>query len=218
MFNDLDKIVREDRQELSLHRVEGLFDAVLAIAMTLLVLDISIPQTGNVVDSTTLFSELWKMVDTFLKYFISFFILAGFWVANNAEFKHLKKADKPFLWLNLFSIFFISLIPFSTSLMDTYADIFLAEIVFHFNIFIVEFFIFLRSVYVYKHQNLVDGNISDEKEVYSYYIASIGGLLVPLAAVGLTFLIQGNSSLVYFLLPFSKRFFKKKLRSSSSVI
>src|SRR6056297_2031291 len=147
MFDEFKRDSKEDKQELSLHRIEGLFDAVLAIAMTLLVLDIAIPDTSDVVDSSSLFSELWRMGDTFLKYFISFFILAGFWVANNAEFKHLKRADKTFLWLNLLSIFFISLIPFSTSLMDTYSEILLAEVVFHFNIFVVELFIFWRSFY-----------------------------------------------------------------------
>jgi len=218
MFDEFKRDSKEDKQELSLHRIEGLFDAVLAIAMTLLVLDIAIPDTSDVVDSSSLFSELWRMGDTFLKYFISFFILAGFWVANNAEFKHLKRADKTFLWLNLLSIFFISLIPFSTSLMDTYSEILLAEVVFHFNIFVVELFIFWRSFYIYKHQNLVDFNITDDKQLYRYCIGSLGGLLIPLVAVGLAFFIQGNSSYVYFLLPFSKKLMKRKTKSSSSVI
>ena len=58
MFDEFKRDSKEDKQELSLHRIEGLFDAVLAIAMTLLVLDIAIPDTSDVVDSSSLFSEL----------------------------------------------------------------------------------------------------------------------------------------------------------------
>jgi len=185
----------------SLVRIQNLFDLVLAISMTLLVHDLFIPAGSISADNLSVFEALKSLRLTFLNYFISFFILSGFWIMNNQELKLLKKADLPFLWLNLLNMFLLALLPVSTSLKDFYAYVPLAEIVFHINKLLINLLIFFRWLYVIKNPDLLDLNCSDKETIHSYYQKSKPGFITSLIAIGLSFLIPGMSSIVYFIFP-----------------
>ena len=193
----------------SLDRIQNLFDLVLAISMTLLVHDLFVPAGSISADDLSIFEALKSLRLTFLNYFISFFILSGFWIMNNQELKHLKKADLPFLWLNLFELFLLALLPVSTSIKDFYAYVPLAEIVFHINKLLINLLIFFRWLYVIKNPDLLDLNYSNKETVRSYYQKSKPGFITPLFAIGLSFLIPGMSSIVYFVFPVIKVLYRK---------
>ncbi|WP_257468616.1 TMEM175 family protein [Bifidobacterium pseudolongum] len=85
-------------------------DAVLAIIMTILVLDLDKP------DPLTWsgFGKLWPQ---FLAYAFSFFWLGSMWVHLHIEWSGVKLVDQPVLWTSITLLFFCSLIPYSTSLV-----------------------------------------------------------------------------------------------------
>ena len=95
---------------MSKERVVAFTDAVLAIIMTILVLDLDKP------DPLTWsgFGKLWPQ---FLAYAFSFFWLGSMWVHLHIEWSGVKLVDQPVLWTSITLLFFCSLIPYSTSLV-----------------------------------------------------------------------------------------------------
>lgn len=95
---------------MSKERVAAFTDAVLAIIMTILVLDLDKP------DPLTWsgFGKLWPQ---FLAYAFSFFWLGSMWVHLHIEWSGVRLVDQPVLWTSITLLFFCSLIPYSTSLV-----------------------------------------------------------------------------------------------------
>ncbi|RYM93583.1 TMEM175 family protein [Bifidobacterium animalis] len=95
---------------MSKDRVVAFTDAVLAIIMAILVLDLDKP------DPLTWsgFGKLWPQ---FLAYAFSFFWLGSMWVHLHIEWSGVKLVDQPVLWTSITLLFFCSLIPYSTSLV-----------------------------------------------------------------------------------------------------
>ncbi|MFW6248318.1 MAG: TMEM175 family protein [Bacteroidota bacterium] len=191
--------INQKEMTLSLHRTEALFDGILAIAMTLLVLDIKIPNSESITNSMEFLQTLKDMHLTFIKYFTSFFILASIWIANNRELHFLEKTDHTHMWLNMYCMFFIVLIPFTTSVQDDFSSIPFAIIIFHLNIFFVELFILLRWLYLKGHQSLIKKGFENERLLKKQIHQAIIFVIITLIAVVSTYLIHEYSNLLYLL-------------------
>jgi len=212
----MQKLENRNSRNLSLHRIENLFDLVIAISMTLLVRDLFVPAGGNIASDLTLLEQLKSMRLTFLNYAVSFFILSNFWILNNEQFNHIKKTDRPFLWLSLLGLFSLSLIPVTTSMKDYYAYIPLAEIVFHINKLLINLILFFRWLYMVKHDELIDLEKTKKQIVHRSYRESIPGFVTPIIAIGLSFIIPGTSSIVYFISPLIIWLYTRKKKVSSA--
>ena len=89
-------------------------DAVFAIAITLLVLDIRLPANVGAADFADHFDELLPRIAS---YALSFFVIGAYWVAHNRFYIHVIRYDNRLLWLNLLLLLFVAFIPFPTSLV-----------------------------------------------------------------------------------------------------
>lgn len=94
-------------------RVEAFTDAVIAIVMTLMVLELSIPVTDG---WNALLSQSHKLII----YLISFINLAIYWNNHHHMFQLAKTVNGSVLWLNNWFIFAISLFPFATSWLSEF--------------------------------------------------------------------------------------------------
>jgi uncharacterized membrane protein len=97
-------------------RVEFFSDAVFAIAMTLLVLDLKVPEGAN----GHLVEALRHEWPTYAGFLISFSLIGVIWVNHHALFQDLAGLNRVFLFLNLLLLACIVVIPFPTSLVTTY--------------------------------------------------------------------------------------------------
>lgn len=116
-------------QTSSLGRLFALTDGVYAIVVTLLVLDLKIPKASHMTDAELL-ADLVKQIPNFVAYLISFLGIAIFWMRNHWILKPLSVCDEKAFWLNLLHLFFLSLIPYTTSLVGHYEQDALAVAVF----------------------------------------------------------------------------------------
>jgi uncharacterized membrane protein len=122
-----------------LDRTVALSDAVFAVVMTLLVLGIEVPESGELTGPAV--GE--KLGHQLLVYFVSFWIVAMFWAQHSLVFGRLKRMDRGMLVLNLMFLLPVTLLPFVTQLMGTRQDDWIAVLVFAVtNLFAV--FVFLR--------------------------------------------------------------------------
>lgn len=101
-------------------RLEALTDGVFAIVMTLLVLELSIPVISGTAVDTTLSQRLLEMWPKYLSYVVSFLVLSLWWLFHHGVFANIKRTDGRLMWLNLFFLMFVSLVPFSSSLVAVY--------------------------------------------------------------------------------------------------
>jgi uncharacterized membrane protein len=101
---------------MSTGRVEAFSDGVFAIAITLLVLDVHVPEPG----SGTLGHELLAQWPTYAAYVISFLTIGIIWINHHAAFNRLRRVDHSILMWNLALLLTVGILPFTTSLMATY--------------------------------------------------------------------------------------------------
>lgn len=106
-----------EEKNLQLERLVFFSDAVVAIAITLLALDIKIEhtKTGHIE-----FADIWQQGKTFAAFLLSFFNIASFWKTHHSFFVYIKKIDEKLLWYNIAWLLFIVLVPFTTSMISNY--------------------------------------------------------------------------------------------------
>lgn len=100
-------------------RLLALTDGVVAIAMTLLVLDVELPAglSGRELDDAL--SHVGEQVWTFL---LSAVVIALFWRAHHSALHRAVRIDSALFWLNIAFLIMLSLIPFPTSVLEDYPD------------------------------------------------------------------------------------------------
>ncbi|WP_330329397.1 TMEM175 family protein [Streptomyces sp. NBC_00536] len=99
-------------------RVEAFSDGVFAIVITILVLEIKVPEeTGS-----ALWHGLWAQWPHYAAYVVSFLIIGVMWVNHHTIFIHLRKVDRPLLFLNLLVLMVVSVIPWTTSVLAEHLD------------------------------------------------------------------------------------------------
>jgi TMEM175 potassium channel family protein len=102
-------------------RTVALSDGVFAIAMTLLVLQISVPQLISS-EHSELGKRLLDHRDEFTSYAISFAVISVFWIRHHVFFRGLATIDTQLTVLNLAYLGFVAFIPYPTRLLGLYGD------------------------------------------------------------------------------------------------
>jgi len=101
------------RERVDTGRTEAFSDGVFAIAVTLLVLEISVPEDA--------FDNLWRGIadqwPSYLAYFTSFSTVGGLWLAHHAILRRMRYADSTVIRLNLLLLMAVAFLPFPTSLV-----------------------------------------------------------------------------------------------------
>jgi uncharacterized membrane protein len=100
-------------------RVEAFSDGVLAIVITLLVLEIKVPHVAHRDDSAQ-WAALAELVPKVGAWVVSFVFVLVFWVAHHYLFNSLRKVDRGLLWLNGLFLLFMSFVPFPTAFAGEY--------------------------------------------------------------------------------------------------
>ena len=100
-------------------RVVALSDGVFAIIITILVLDIAVPEN---LSEQSLLQALDDLQPTFVAWVISFLLTGMFWVAHRDLFARVRVVNRDLVWLNLLFLLPVSLIPFAASVLGRYPD------------------------------------------------------------------------------------------------
>ncbi len=110
----------------SRHSLTGVF----AIAMTILVLDLKIPELTNRASTSELARELARQTSMFLSYFLSFVVLGGFWYRHNQQYRHYRAISGSMLVLHLVQLAAAASVPFCAALLGRYGSNPLAMVVY----------------------------------------------------------------------------------------
>ena len=111
----------EIKKEFQLERIALFSDAVFAIGITLLVIELKIPEIHENVSDKALLHSLGHLVPKFVGFLISFMLIALFWNVHHRMFGFVTSYDRKLKVLNLVFLFFVALMPFSTGFYGEYA-------------------------------------------------------------------------------------------------
>jgi uncharacterized membrane protein len=173
------------KKEFQLERIILFSDAVFAIAITLLVLEIKVPHVTD--DSNnTLLRILIGMIPKFIGFFISFFVIGQYWIVHHKLFGFVEDYNGGLLWLNLIFLLSIVLMPFSTALYSENIKSTLSFVIYCGNIFASGFIAFILWRFIgSEKRNLSE--LSQHRDLLSYF--SIRSLVIA-AAFGIGALIS----------------------------
>lgn len=196
-------------------RVEAFSDGVIAVAITLLALDLHVPSTTA---EGSLAHRLGVQWPSYVAYIVSFLTIGIIWINHHAMLRRLVRVDHAILVLNLLLLMTICVLPFSTSLMATYLrephgeNLAAAVWAGSFLLMSVAFIAIQRHVLLVK-QHLLDEHVTPEvrrsvlrRNVVGslpYALATVGAILTPYftlvicALVALFYALPSTTSDVY---------------------
>jgi uncharacterized membrane protein len=104
-----------------LERLTFFSDAVFAIAITLLVIEIRLPEIHF--DERTLAQALVDLIPRYIGFVVSFFVVGRFWIAHHRMFGMLKATEPRLTWANLVLLMAIAFMPFTTAVISESAQL-----------------------------------------------------------------------------------------------
>ncbi len=180
------------------NRMESLTDGIFAFAMTLLVVDMILPRDAVITQTAS--AALFSLIPAFYHYIIAFFILAAFWMGHHDQFSKVHHIDRNFLFLNAIGLFFVTLVPFSTSFIGDYSQDTVATCVFEFNLLILGLILVFQWYYSSHNHRLISPELSPFEIRHRMY----RGLIIPaisLAAIITAVMGFDSSTMLYMASP-----------------
>ncbi len=101
-------------------RLEAFSDGVFAIALTLLIIDVRLPDTATVTDSAALWQALWHLIPSLLAFLLSFGVIFITWVNHHGALRLVRGSSPSFIYANGFLLLTVVLIPFPTGLLGAF--------------------------------------------------------------------------------------------------
>ena len=191
----------QSKDGLNKWRLESLTDGVFAIAMTLLVLDLKIPKVSrDLIASGSLAHALFGLWPKFLSYVMSFAVLGLYWIGHHGYSHFVKRSDRWYLWLNLFFLMFIVLIPFSTALLGDYHSEKAAVMVYGSNFVGMGIAFYLQWWYATRRHHLVGPGLEPEV-IRMGKLRILRGIVLYMCAVLVALKSPQASLVLYVLIP-----------------
>lgn len=146
-------------------RFEALIDAIVAIIITIIVLDLPIPEVVT-------WSSLFALRMNFFAYFVSFLLCYNFWNNHQKFFGYIEKIDHRVMWLGAGSMFVLSFTPYLTSMITSDFNAFFPLFLYG-SIFIIIDLLFLKSCYILKNIDAANEELADRISIITKKIIII---------------------------------------------
>ncbi len=190
----------------SAERINAISDAVFGVAMTLLVLEIKVPELEHHGEQELITAFL-ALMPKFLVYFLSFMTAGIFWAGQAAQFRHIEKSDRNMTWINLLFLLFVSTLPFSTAFLGDHIGFKFSIFLYWLNIFLMGMGLYINWLYANKK-----GFINEETKaaVYGpirkrilvaqslYFCGALLCFISPYLSIGVIIAIQLNYAFAFF--------------------
>lgn len=110
------------RASFEFERMAFFCDAVYAIALTLLVTSLDVPDIIHETSASDLWSALGDVRGRIITFFVSFLVIGSFWLGHHRFFSHLRAVSRPLMYATLIYLAFVAFLPFPASVLGAYDD------------------------------------------------------------------------------------------------
>jgi uncharacterized membrane protein len=183
---------------LGFERLVFFSDAVMAIAITLLAIELKLPEEAQLRDSGELAHHLLEMGDKFLGFFISFAVIGLYWLAHHWLFSYIRRYDAVLLWLNLLFLLGITFLPFATGLLGSHLILSLARTVYAGTVAFIGLSSTALWIYATRNRRLVDPEL-ESRFIRRLTIRSLIPPVLFLASIPLARFAPGLTLLLWSL-------------------
>jgi uncharacterized membrane protein len=195
---------------LSIHRIDALTDGIYAVAMTLLVIELKLPDHSLIHSPADLSAAVLQLWPKFYAWVISFLVLGIFWMGHHRAHNHVHRGDGQLVALNIGQLAFVSLMPFSCALLGEHPGL-LSQTIYSINMGLLAVFALLVATHIHAHPEL--SALPMQRGTYNGARIRIGGLiLVSVAAPIIQWLLpegRGAGNMAFVLMavisPLSRR-------------
>jgi len=142
------------------NRIEALIDGIFAVALTLLVLDIKLPENVPYPTNEALWSRLVELQRHFAIYAISFVVIGIYWVAHHVQFHYVRYTDRRLIWINMLFLLLISFLPFATDLVGDHEDLVLPCEIYGVTLLLLSFVSYVHLRYLSRHPYLATPDLT----------------------------------------------------------
>ncbi|HVZ26065.1 MAG TPA: TMEM175 family protein [Sediminibacterium sp.] len=213
----------ENRRQFQLERMILFSDAVFAIAITLLVIEIRIPNLTHLDSRAAAWSELRNdLLEKFPEFFgfiLSFWVIGQFWHTHHNLFGYVEDYNGKLIWLNLHMLFWIILVPFSSALNSHYGGLNQVWCWYSLNMFMIAVSLFWLWQYIGNPANKLSAialhpqlkKMSQRRSLAVAVIFLSGGLLSFLNGSFFFVLSRGIYFLIFPAMALISRHFRKKM-------
>lgn len=176
-----------DEEIPGIDRLLALTDGVVAIALTLLVLQLQVPVTDMLKQHPDSASTLWSALDVdgaeLTSYLVSFLVIAQFWLAHHRVLRGTKGHSEGLAWRNFAFLLAVTLIPFTSDLLGRYGSNPVATTLFGLNVAALSLTTQWIHRYAVHHKLMKDGSRSAHDELVSAIRTASLLVIVTLAIV-----------------------------------
>jgi uncharacterized membrane protein len=164
--------------DLALDRLVFFSDAVFAIAVTLLVLDIHVPNLPHVVSIEESWRAFADLTPSFFAFALSFLVIGRFWMGHHERFRTLRHFDPRLMWPNLLYLMAIAFMPFATAFLGRNLGHFVPELIYNVSMLVVSLLAYWLARTV-RRASPPDGTPADGLDL----------VMAALVCIGLTFVV-----------------------------
>ena len=189
----------------SVERLLTLSDGVVAIAITLLVLQLNVPDVTKLTDpasASELATQLGKGVDSLISYVISFYVITQFWLVHHRVFRRITGQREGLAWWNFAFLFTITFMPFTSDLVGKFSANPLAVDIFAVNLLAAMLATHLTLTYGYRN-NLVTAE--SPREMQTAQLRAAASAFVVVASIGIAWVNTGAAKYCWLLLAVAPR-------------
>lgn len=155
-------------------RLEAFYDAIIAIIVTVLVLELPQPSAPTI-------EAMWAINTSYFAYIISFLVCANLWQYHHIIYQHVDKINNKIIWLNILLMFVFSLIPYLTIFTANYPNSLLPQILYGLDFIIVDIILFVMAKFLIE--------INQDKEYLKDALNVKDALYIPFAVFIVGFVI-----------------------------
>ena len=156
------------------NRLEAFYDAIIAIIVTVLVLELPQPETATI-------AGIFALRISYFTYLISFLVCANLWQYHHMIYAHVEKIDSKIIWLNILLMFLISLIPYLTIFVANNPNSLLTESLYGLDFILIDIILYVMSRYLIK--------INADSEYLTGVMDLKNAIIIPLAFLIIGFII-----------------------------
>jgi uncharacterized membrane protein len=154
-------MAKNDELRMEKHRLELFSDAVFAIIITLLVIEMKVPENPDILSNSDLVHSLSEMTSLLYSYFLSAAVVSSIWIGHHFIYQfQVKNIDRWVIQLNTLLLVILALMPFSAALLGRYPTFSISLQLYGINILAVYLVNFVLVEYIWRSDNIENGEIT----------------------------------------------------------
>lgn len=163
-----------DEGFISTNRLEAFYDAIIAIIVTVLVLELPQPATASI-------QSILALKTSYFAYLVSFLVCTNLWQYHHVIYNHVERINAKIIWQNILLLLIISLLPYLTTFVANNPFSLLAEVLYGLD------FIIVNIILLWMAKSLL--RVNPDQEHLSKVLAVRGALVIPLILFIIGFVI-----------------------------